>query len=222
MEEKNLILKYFDFLKPEQYLQLEEFLVVLKEWNQKINLVSRVDIEHLFERHLLPSLSIAKICQFAPGSKILDVGTGGGFPGIPLAICFPEVKFCLIDSIGKKINVVRSIAQALELKNVEAIQIRAEDLNDQFDFIIGRAVTALPRFISWVENKIRPGSKSTLPNGILYLKGGDFAEELAALGIPPTSIYQLSDLFNNEHCQEKCLIYFDQKSLKSIDSKRSK
>lgn len=213
MQKKDIILKYFNFLNPEQYLQLEQFLDALKEWNQKINLVSRVDIEYLFERHLLPSLSIAKICQFAHGSKILDVGTGGGFPGIPLAICFPESNFYLIDSIGKKINVVQSIAQTLKLKNVQATQIRVEDLNDQFDFVIGRAVTALPRFTGWVKHKIRLGSKSTLPNGILYLKGGDVSEELATLGILPTAIYQLCDLFNNEYCQEKCLIYFDQKSL---------
>lgn len=211
--EENLISKYFDFLNTEQLLQLEQFIEALKEWNQKINVVSRADIEHLLERHLFPSLSIASICRFAPGSKILDVGTGGGFPGIPLAICFPEVNFYLIDSIGKKIKVVQSIAETLGLKNVKAMQIRVEDLNEQFDFVTGRAVTALPRFISWVKNKIRLGSKSTLSNGILYLKGGDISEELATLGMEPTAIYQLSDLFNNEYCQDKCLIYFDKNSL---------
>lgn len=213
MEEQDIIHKYFDFLNTEQVLQLEQFVKELKDWNQKINLVSRQDIDHLFERHLLPSLSIAKICEFAPNAKVLDVGTGGGFPGLPLAICFPEVQFYLIDSIGKKIKVVQSIAQSLHLKNVKASQIRAEDINDEFDFIIGRAVTALPRFVGWIKNKIRPGSQSNLANGVLYLKGGDITEELIELGVTPTSIYRLSDQFNNEFCHDKCLIYFDRNCL---------
>ncbi len=211
--EKNLMTQYFDFLDADQFLKLKEFSKVLKEWNQKINLISRADIDRLFEHHLLPSLAIAKICKFAAGSKILDVGTGGGFPGIPLAICFPQADFLLIDSIGKKINVVKSIAEDLKLENVRTMQIRAEELQDQFDFILGRAVTALPRFIDWVKSKIRSGSKSSLPNGILYLKGGDFSQELEMLKIVPSNIYRLSSLFDDKYCQDKCLIYFDKNSL---------
>lgn len=214
MEEASLISKYFDFLNDGQRIKLEEFLGCLKMWNQKINLVSRTDVEHLIEHHLLPSLAIAKICSFAPGSKILDVGTGGGFPGIPLAICFPQVNFLLVDSVGKKINAVNDIIETLELKNVRAIQIRAEELKEKFDFVVGRAVTALPKFIGWVQDKVRPGIKSTLPNGILYLKGGDFTEEVHTLGISPTAVYLLSDIFHGEYCQDKCLIYFDQNSMK--------
>lgn len=213
-EDESLITKYFDFIDSKQRLDLEQFLKILTEWNEKINLVSRADANYLLERHLLPSLALAKVCKFASGSKILDVGTGGGFPGIPLAICFPQSQFLLIDSISKKINVVNAIIQALELKNVRAIQIRAEDLKEKFDFVVGRAVTALPKFISWVKDKVRSGSKSSLRNGVLYLKGGDFSEEIQTLGILPTAVYTLSDLFDGEYCQDKCLIYFDQDSLK--------
>lgn len=212
-EEENLITKYFDFLDSKQVVKLEQFIKILRDWNEKINLVSRSDVNYLVERHLLPSLAIAKVCKFASGSKILDVGTGGGFPGIPLAICFPQAQFLLIDSIGKKITVVNSIIQGLELKNVHAVQIRAEDLKEKFDFVVGRAVTALPKFIGWVKDKVRSGNKSSLSNGVLYLKGGDYSEEIEALGIFPTAVYGLSDLFNGEYCQDKCLIYFDQKSL---------
>lgn len=211
--QKNLIDKHFSFLSGEQYLKLQQFLAYIKEWNQKLNLVSRTDIDCLFERHLVPSLSIAKICEFSSGSKILDVGTGGGFPGIPLAICFPKSNFLLIDSIGKKINAVQSIAQALDLKNVSVMHVRAEDLNEKFDFIIGRAVASLPKFVGWVKNKIRSGNQSTLANGILYLKGGDCSEEIKELRCPPTTIYPLGELFEGEFCQDKCVIYFDKKCL---------
>lgn len=213
MEELKLIDKYFDFLDTGMRLQLTRFLNCLADWNQKINLVSRSDTDHLVEHHLLPSLSIAISCKFHPNSKILDVGTGGGFPGIPLAICFPKSKFLLIDSIGKKTHAVQSIVETLGLKNVQVMQIRVEELTEKFDFVIGRAVTALPKFIGWVRHKVRSGSQSTLPNGVLYLKGGDFTQEIKDLGIQPTACYPLSPLFHNEYCQDKCLIYFDYKSL---------
>lgn len=213
MEELKIIEKYFDFLDDEMRLKLKEFLNCLAEWNQKINLVSRSDMDHLVEHHLIPSLSISKICKFSSASTVLDVGTGGGFPGIPLAICFPETNFLLIDSIRKKTHAVAAMAQTLRLKNVKVMQVRVEDLDEKFDFVVGRAVTALPKFINWVKTKIRAGSQSSLPNGILYLKGGDFEEEVKELGIEPTKVYPLGLLFNNEYCQDKCLIYFDYKSL---------
>lgn len=216
MKELELIDRYFEFLDKRQRLQLESFLKLLIEWNHKINLVSRADIGQLVEHHLLPSLAIAKCCQFAPGAKILDVGTGGGFPGIPLAIVFPESQFLLIDSIGKKIKAVEAIAKALELKNVRTQQIRVELLKESFDFITGRAVTQLVTFIHWVKDKVRSGAQSSLPNGILYLKGGDISEEIQELGVKPTKVFPLELFFDNQFCQDKCLIYFDKKSLSTI------
>lgn len=182
---------------------LQSFKNTIADLNKVINLISRKDIDHLEERHMLPSLLLAKFCQFANGSTILDVGTGGGFPGIPLAIIFPNCHFTLVDSIGKKINAVQSIATQLGLKNVHCKQLRVEDYHEKFDFVIGRAVTALPQFLLWTAKNIKPGQKSSLPNGLLYLKGGDFQEELKQLKTKPDQIFDI-----NEFCPDKCIVYF--------------
>lgn len=174
----NLISKYFPNITQKQQQQFEQLLPLYIEWNEKINVVSRKDIDQLYERHVLHSLGIAKIIDFSPKTRLLDVGTGGGFPGIPLAILFPESNFVLVDSIGKKIKVVNEVATALGLKNVEAYHQRAEVAEGKFDFIISRAVTRLTPFYEWVKQKIAKENKNTLPNGILYLKGGDLDEEL--------------------------------------------
>lgn len=205
----DILKQYFPQASNWNWGQLEQFTEEIKEWNEKINVVSRKDIDHLVERHLVPSLGIAKVLSFKPGTTLLDVGTGGGFPGLPLAICFPECQFTLIDSIGKKIKVVQSVADTLGLKNVRAIHGRAEDVNEKFDFIIGRAVTALPRFVGWIRGKFKKKNQNDLPNGLLYLKGGDISEEVKALGIPPTQIFDLEALFNGSYCEGKHVLYFE-------------
>lgn len=176
------------------------------EWNEKINLISRKDIGSLYEKHVLHSLAIAKVIRFTPGTKILDVGTGGGFPGIPLALFFPEVSFLLVDSIGKKIKVVQAVAEALGLENVEAKQIRAEELKMQFDFVVSRAVTSLPEFTQWVRKSISTVNRNAMPNGILYLKGGDFTAELKPFGKRPV-VFNLGDFFEEEFYETKKLVY---------------
>jgi 16S rRNA (guanine527-N7)-methyltransferase len=172
------ILKYFPNLTPEQIECFEKMDTVYRDWNEKINLISRKDIDSLYEKHILHSLAIAKIITFRPGTKILDVGTGGGFPGIPLAVLFPSTHFVLIDSIGKKIKVVQAVAEELGLRNVTAIHTRVEEVKDEFDFVISRAVTAFPVFVGLVKKNISRKQLNSLPNGIIYLKGGDFEEEI--------------------------------------------
>ena len=167
------IFQYFPNLSTEQQKQFEALDELYRFWNAQINVVSRKDIDMLYEHHVLHSLSIAKVLEFLPGETVLDVGTGGGFPGIPLAILFPETSFHLVDSIGKKIKVVQEVAQALGLKNVKASHMRAEEVQGTVDFVISRAVTQLKDFYPWVRAKIRKGGKNTLANGVLYLKGGD-------------------------------------------------
>lgn len=201
-----LIRQYFPDLSPEQDRQFSMLQSLYEEWNAQINLISRKDIDMLEERHVLHSLSIAKIIQFKPGTKILDVGTGGGFPGIPLAILFPEAKFTLVDSIGKKIKVVNEIAKVLELKNVKAIQIRAEEFEGSFDFIVSRAVTRMPVFLKWVRRKVRKKNFNSLNNGILYLKGGDVEEEMNGIQ-GKYAIYDLDINFPLEFFHSKKLIY---------------
>ncbi len=201
-----LILKYFPDLTSDQadkFRQLEELYI---DWNSKINVISRKDMEHFYERHVLHSLGIAKVIQFSPGAKVLDVGTGGGFPGIPLAILFPETNFLLVDSIGKKIKVVQEVSEAAGIKNIEAIKARAEELKGKFDFVVSRAVTTLPDFIKWVESKIKRESRNTLQNGILYLKGGDLEAELKPLQ-NKSRVYNLSDYFEEEFFETKKVVH---------------
>ncbi|GHM99469.1 ribosomal RNA small subunit methyltransferase G [Cytophagales bacterium WSM2-2] len=177
-----------------------------KEWNEKINVVSRKDIENIYINHVLHSLGIAKVMQFNKGAQVMDVGTGGGFPGIPLAILFPETEFYLVDSIGKKITVVKEVASALNLKNVRAEQVRAEQVKQKFDFVVSRAVTRMKEFYRWVQNSIKPKSTHTLDNGILYLKGGDLDEELDELK-RPYSLYNLPDYFKEDFFETKKVVY---------------
>jgi 16S rRNA (guanine527-N7)-methyltransferase len=199
------ILKHFPNLtdvQKEQFQQLDE---LYHDWNEKINVISRKDIDALYTKHVLHSLGIAKIQSFEPGTYVLDVGTGGGFPGIPLAILFPETRFYLIDVIAKKIKVVQAVADALGLKNVKAEQIRAENVKGDFDFIVSRAVTNMPDFVSWVKTKIKKQHKHELKNGILYLKGGDLTEELAAF--PKATLYDLADFFEDEFFETKKVVH---------------
>ncbi|MCC9018540.1 MULTISPECIES: 16S rRNA (guanine(527)-N(7))-methyltransferase RsmG [Flavobacterium] len=199
------ILKYFPDLTELQIQQFQKLDFLYHDWNEKINVISRKDIDALYTKHILHSLGIAKIMKFEPGATVLDVGTGGGFPGIPLAILFPETRFYLIDVIAKKIKVVQGVVDALELKNVKAEQKRAELVKGDFDFIVSRAVTNMPDFVSWVKGKIKKQHKHTLKNGILYLKGGDLTEELAAF--PKATLYDLSTIFEDEFFETKKVVH---------------
>ena len=199
------ILVQFPHLTSNQKEQFEKLEKLYVEWNEKINVISRKDIDSLYLKHVLHSLAIAKVQTFEPGTYILDVGTGGGFPGIPLAILFPETRFYLIDVILKKITVVRAVAEALELKNVKAEQMRAENVKGDFDFIVSRAVTNMPDFHSWVKGKIKKQSKHELKNGILYLKGGDLTEELALF--PKATEYEISEFFKDEFFETKKVVH---------------
>jgi len=202
----DIITKYFSDLTSQQLEQFGRLEALYTEWNAKINVISRKDIEQLYERHILHSLAIAKVIQFKPGTSILDVGTGGGFPAIPLAIMFPETSFMPIDSIGKKIKVVTEVASALGLQNVNAQHIRVEDVKQKFDFVVSRAVTAFPRFVAMVRTRISDQNNNALPNGILYLKGGDFEEEIAQFG-KQVKIYELQSFFQEEFFETKKLIH---------------
>jgi 16S rRNA (guanine527-N7)-methyltransferase len=199
------ILKQFPNLTENQILQFQKLEALYQEWNAKINLISRKDIDELYTKHVLHSLAIAKIQPFEPGSYILDVGTGGGFPGIPLAILFPETRFYLIDVILKKINVVKAVAEALALKNVKAEQMRAENVKGDYDFIVSRAVTNMPDFVSWIKYKIKKQNKHQLQNGILYLKGGDLTEELKEF--PKATEYNISEFFKDEFFETKKVVH---------------
>jgi len=208
-----LLHPYFPKLSAEQQLQFAQLEPLYKEWNERINVISRKDIEALAEHHILHSLAIAKFCSFSGGAAILDAGTGGGFPGIPLAILFPDCRFTLVDAIGKKIKVVQVVIDAIGLKNVTTLHARCETLKQQFDFVISRAVTDLPAFVGWVWPLIRTGNKQAVPNGIIYLKGGDLQAELAETikklphkASPPEEI-MISKWFDNEFFTTKKLIY---------------
>ncbi len=198
--------KYFPGLTQEQIDRFARLGPLYEEWNQRINLISRKDIDSLYEKHILHSMAIGKFIRFTAGSSILDVGTGGGFPGIPLAILFPEARFHLVDSIGKKIRVVQAIKEALELSNVRTEQIRAELLKEKYDFVISRAVTGLPEFMKWVTKNVSPVQKNAIPNGILYLKGGDLGDEIRPFK-NRTSVFHLSDYFTEPFFETKKLLF---------------
>lgn len=203
----DIIFKYFPNLTEKQKKQFAELETVYPFWNDQINVVSRKDISSLYLHHVLHSLGIAKfMTSFTPGTKILDVGTGGGFPGIPLAILFPEVQFQLVDSIGKKIKVVREVAAAIGLENVEAFHLRAEELEEKYDFVVSRAVTRLVDFMPWVRNKFEKKDKNGLPNGILYLKGGDLKEEIKEARVR-AELHSLASYFEEDFFETKQLVY---------------
>lgn len=205
------ILHNFPSLTYDQTQKFSLLKSLYLEWNEKINVISRKDVDFFYERHVLHSLSIAKVISFSPQTKILDVGTGGGFPGIPLAILFPECNFLLVDSIGKKITVVNEVIQTLELKNVQALNIRAEKINEKFDFVVSRAVTDMSSFTKWVKNSFNKTSFNSLNNGILYLKGGDLTEELRPF--PKVKQYEISKFFSEDFFKTKKVVYLDFKNL---------
>lgn len=208
-----LIKQYFPDITDEQTQRFAQLKSLYAEWNERINVISRKDIDCLYLHHVLHSLAIAALITFKPQTRVLDVGTGGGFPGIPLAILFPQVHFTLIDSIGKKIKVVEAVAQALALTNVSAHQQRAEQVQQSFDFVTGRAVTELSAFTSWVWDKITPNGQNALPNGIICLKGGDLTDEVATtrkrFRLSETQVieYAIRQFFNEDYFDTKKLIY---------------
>lgn len=204
--------KYFPNLSEDQKNQFAKLDELYKEWNEKINVISRKDMESLYEKHILHSLGIAKVMQFAPNTKVLDIGTGGGFPGIPLAILFPEVQFTLIDSIGKKITVVKEVSEGIGLKNVTAVHGRAEDLKAKFHFVVSRAVTQMPVFLRWLRGKFEKEQFNPKHNGVLYLKGGDLAEELAGL---KAEIFSLKDFFESDFFETKKVVYLSKGNFNS-------
>ena len=198
--------KYFPAISAKQQFQFIQLRALYICWNARINVISRQDIDNLYVNHVLHSLSIAKTVSFKNQTTVLDVGTGGGFPGIPLAILFPNVHFHLVDSVGKKIKVVQNVVDELDLKNVECTQIRAEKLNDEYDFIVSRAVTGLPQLYKWVGNRVSKMGFNTIANGILYLKGGDISEELQSVSGKIT-VYPISDWFEEEYFRGKYVVY---------------
>ena len=201
----DLILKYFPDLTETQIKKFSQLQNLYNEWNAQINVISRKDMENLYVKHILHSLAIAKVIQFSDGSKVLDVGTGGGFPGIPLAILFPKVEFLLVDSIGKKIKVVNEVSSAIELKNLTAQHKRAEQVVGQFDFVVSRAVTKMKVFQQWVRKRISTKQRNIIFNGILYLKGGDLTEELK--GIKNVELYNIPNFFAEEFFETKKVVY---------------
>jgi len=209
--DQQLIFKYFPNLTELQKKQFSQLGALYLEWNQKINVISRKDMENFYLHHVLHSLAIAKVVQFKAFTEIMDAGTGGGFPGIPLAIMFPEVKFYLVDSIGKKIKVVNEVAQSLGLKNVEAEQLRMEQVNRTFDFVISRAVTSLPDFMRWTSYKFHNKSFNTIRNGILYIKGGDILKELNEIKRFKKKIYNIPDFFNEDFFETKKVVHIYRK-----------
>ena len=202
----DLILSYFPDITERQKQQFESLGALYEEWNARINVVSRKDMEHLYTRHILHSLAIAKVCQFEAGARVVDIGCGGGFPSVPLAIMFPEVEFVGCDSIAKKIRVVEGVKAGAGIDNLTAVNSRAEQLGQKFDYVVSRAVTEMARFMPWAWPLLRKGQRGTLPNGILYLKGGDLAEELAATR-RHWDLYDIRTMFDDEFFDTKRVVY---------------
>lgn len=207
-----LISKYFPELTDHQKAQFQLLETLYKEWNEKINVISRKDMDAFYERHVLHSLGIAKVMPFAAGTKVLDIGTGGGFPGIPLAILFPETEFTLVDSIGKKITVVKAVAEGLGLKNVTAHHERAEKIKDRFHFVVSRAVTQMPVFLRWLKGKFEKDQFNEKHNGVLYLKGGDLGEELAGI---KCELFNLKNYFEEDFFETKKVVYLSKGNFNS-------
>lgn len=206
MDGIDLIKKYFPELTQEQEERFSRLGELYAHWNEQINVISRKDTGNFYERHVLHSLAIAKFIQFQPGSTVLDIGTGGGFPGIPLAILFPETNFLLVDSIGKKIKVVNAVTEELGLTNVRGTHERAEKINEQFDFIVSRAVTAMPKFLQWTKGKFKKENRHDFKNGIFYLKGGDLKEEMATV-TKAVQYFDIPDLFDEAFFETKKVVY---------------
>ncbi|TAH01357.1 MAG: 16S rRNA (guanine(527)-N(7))-methyltransferase RsmG [Sphingobacteriales bacterium] len=203
-----IITKYFPLLSQQQIIQFDKLYDLYVFWNAQINVISRKDIDLLYERHILHSLAIAKIHSFLPRTQVLDVGTGGGFPGLPLAILFPEVNFTLVDAIGKKIKVVNAVAEGIEIKNLTALHCRADQIDQKFDFIVSRAVTSLKEFYPWINKKFNITTSKGLKNGVLYLKGGDLSTEIEESGIKRVQLFAIKDFFEEEFFETKYVVYF--------------
>jgi 16S rRNA (guanine527-N7)-methyltransferase len=211
----------FPNISEEAWTKLERWAVLLREWNTKINLISRKDIDALEERHLIHCLAITNALTLKKGARILDVGTGGGLPGLPMAICYPQAKFTLIDSIAKKVGVVQAVADALGLENVEAKQVRAEALKTQFDFVTGRAVKNLPEFLSWISDNLQKGNKHSLPNGVIYWKGGSIEAELKPLGVQSKICVDLESALGDMYYKDKYILHIQAEALKKVQFNRN-
>ncbi len=209
----NRIKKFFPEVLPAQWNLLEQMAALHREWNEKINLVSRKDIENLELHHYAPCIAAVKFLKLMEGARVLDVGTGGGFPGLILAALYPKAQFTLADSVGKKIMVVADIAERLNLKNVEAKNIRVETLAKEYDFVTGRAVSSLPQFMQWIKKRVRRGAKSSPANGVIYWKGGCLVQEKQALGISPDFVFSLEELFGDKYFFEKYIVHYRQQDL---------